>query len=82
LKTLIQSFLRPFGLRLSRLNSVASPDYGATVLFATLKRFGFAPRLVMDIGANHGNWTRCALQYFPEAEYVLIEPQNSLKGYV
>jgi len=78
-KTAVQSLLRPFGLRLSRLNSVVGPDYGARVLFATLKRFGFAPRHVIDIGANHGNWTRSALQYFPEAEYVLVEPQDHLE---
>jgi FkbM family methyltransferase len=81
-KTLIQSLLRPFGLRLSRLENVRGPDYGATVLFSTLKRFGFSPRYVLDIGANHGNWTRAALNYFPAAEYLLIEPQDHLKMYV
>jgi FkbM family methyltransferase len=52
------------------------------VLFSTLKRFGFSPRHVLDIGANHGNWTRAALPYFPEAEYVLIEPEDQLKTHV
>jgi len=79
LKALIQSLLRPFGLRLSRLNNVRGPDYGASVLFPTLKGFGFSPRYVIDIGANHGNWTRTAIKYFPEAEYLLIEPQDQLK---
>jgi len=78
-KALIQSLLRPFGLRLSRLRNERGPDYGASVLFSTLKRFGFSPRLVLDIGANHGNWTRTALKYFPQAQYVLIEPQDHLK---
>jgi FkbM family methyltransferase len=81
-KTLIQSLLRPFGLRLSRLDNVRGPDYGASVLFSILKRFNFSPHHVLDIGANHGNWTRAAIQYFPEAEYVLIEPQDHLKAYV
>jgi len=81
-KALIQSLLRPFGLRLSRLDHVQAPDYGASVLFTTLKRFGFSPRHVLDIGANHGNWTRVALNYFPEAEYLLIEPQDHLKVHV
>jgi FkbM family methyltransferase len=78
-KALIQSMLRPFGLRLSRLETVREPDYGAGVLFSTLRRFGFSPRFVLDVGANHGNWTRTALKYFPEAEYVLVEPQDHLK---
>lgn len=79
-KALIQSLLRPFGLRLSRLKNDHGPDYGPSVLFATLKRFGFSPRHVLDIGANHGNWTRVALAYFPDAEYVLVEPQDHLKS--
>jgi FkbM family methyltransferase len=81
-KALIQSILRPFGLRLSRLRNERGPDYGASVLFSTLKRFGFSPHLVFDIGANHGHWTRAALKYFPEAQYVLIEPQDHLKACV
>jgi FkbM family methyltransferase len=78
-KTLIQSLLRPFGLRLTRLRDERRPEYGASVLFSTLQRFSFSPRLVLDIGANHGNWTRAAIKYFPEAQYVLIEPQDQLK---
>ena len=82
MKTIVQSILKPFGLRLSRLESVQASDYGAGVLFSTLKRFGFSPGCVLDVGANHGNWTREALKYFPEAEYLLIEPQDHLKVHV
>ena len=78
-KALIQSLLRPFGLRLSRLRDERAENFGAAVLFSTFKRFGFSPRLVLDVGANHGNWTRAALKYFPEAQYVLLEPQDHLK---
>jgi hypothetical protein len=81
-KALIQSLLRPFGLRLTRLANERRPDYGPSVLFATLKRFGFSPRLVLDIGANHGNWRCTALSYFPEAEFVLVEPQDHLKLHI
>jgi FkbM family methyltransferase len=77
-KTLIQSFLRPFGLRLARLNTAPANDYGAGVLFSVLKRFGFSPKHIVDVGANHGNWTRTSLQYFPEAQYTLLEPQKQL----
>lgn len=82
MKALIQALLRPFGLRLTRLDSNRGPDYGAAVLFATLKRLGFSPRNVLDVGANHGNWTRVALNYFPDADFVLIEPQDYLKVHV
>jgi FkbM family methyltransferase len=77
-KTLAQSILRPFGLRLVRLKSAPANNYGAGVLFSVLKRFGFSPKHIVDVGANHGNWTRTSLQYFPEAQYTLLEPQQQL----
>jgi FkbM family methyltransferase len=40
------------------------------------------PQQIVDIGANHGSWTGGALSYFPEAAYVLVEPQDHLKVYV
>jgi len=47
-----------------------------------LKQAGFAPAHILDVGANHGNWTRAELQFFPEAQYTLLEPQEKLKVYV
>jgi FkbM family methyltransferase len=47
--------------------------------FSMLKRQGFSPKHVIDVGAHKGGWTRCALQYFPHARYTLIEPQAELK---
>jgi FkbM family methyltransferase len=77
-KTLVQAFLRPFGLRLTRLKSLPANNYGAGVLFSVLQRFGFSPKHIVDVGANHGNWTRTCLQYFPDAHYTLLEPQKEL----
>ncbi len=82
MRKLVQALLQPFGLRLTRLENPESQDYGATVLFATLKRFGFMPSHILDVGANHGNWTRTALRYFPSARYTLIEPQDHLKMHI
>ena len=79
-KTLIQSLLRPFGLRLTRLKPVQ--PFGTDVLFEVLRRFGFSPKHIVDIGANHGNWTRVALRFFPEAHYTLLEPQDWLKIHI
>ena len=47
--------------------------------YITLKKMGFTPLHIVDVGANHGTWTRVALRYFPEAYYTLLEPQNWLK---
>lgn len=82
MKTLVQSILRPFGLRLARLKSDETRDYGADVLFSLLKRGGFSPTHVLDVGANHGNWTRSALKFFPAAQFTLLEPQDHLKVHI
>ncbi len=82
MRKLVQALLRPLGLRLTRLENPESQDYGAAVLFATLKRFGFMPSHILDVGANHGNWTRTAIRYFPSARYTLIEPQDHLKTHI
>ena len=50
------------------------------VFFENLKAIGFTPNHIIDVGANHGTWTRETLKYFPNAHYTLIEPQEWLKS--
>lgn len=50
--------------------------------FHALQRIGFHPSHIVDVGANHGGWTRLALRYFPDAHYTLLEPQAWLKDSV
>jgi FkbM family methyltransferase len=45
-----------------------------------LKRAAYAPRVVIDGGANVGNWTRMARRIFPDAAFHVIEPQPSCQG--
>jgi len=40
----------------------------------TIKKCGFDPKKILDIGANVGDWTAQASTVFPDAEYVLINP--------
>lgn len=47
-----------------------------------LKTFGFAPKHIIDIGANKGYWTRTAIEFFPDAHYTLVEPQDKLKSHI
>jgi len=81
-KALVQALLKPFGLRLSRVSNGQSSAFGAETLFSVLQQFGFLPKHIIDIGANHGNWTRSALRYFPEANYTLLEPQDDLRVHI
>ena len=41
-----------------------------------LRMSGFQPDVILDIGANHGQWATRASEIFPDAEYHLVEPQR------
>src|SRR5258708_12538959 len=75
---ILQAALGKFGLRLSRVAN--APKDGLTCFFEAILRAGFAPRHIVDVGANHGNWTRTAIRFFPEAQYTLVDPQDHLKA--
>jgi FkbM family methyltransferase len=87
---LVQLALSKFGYKLVRVESVtnsppspAPPSaYGLDTFFCLLKRFNFRPGHILDVGANRGLWTRKAIQFFPDAKYTLVEPQNNLKSYI
>lgn len=47
--------------------------------FLHLKNKGFNPLFILDVGANHGTWTRDTLKIFPNSTYILVEPQAYLE---
>jgi FkbM family methyltransferase len=47
--------------------------------YQNIKTMNFTPQHIIDVGANHGNWTRESLKHFPNAHYTLLEPQDWLK---
>ena len=50
-----------------------------TMFLEDIRARGFDPKGIIDIGANRGNWTRIALSVFPNARYLMIEPQEEMK---
>lgn len=42
-----------------------------------LKRFGFSPTNVLDVGAFQGDWARTCLSVYPHARITFVEPQDS-----
>ena len=49
---------------------------GAPEMFwsiCNLKKNGFYPRTVLDIGAYHGEWTSEAIKVFPDSHFLMIE---------
>jgi FkbM family methyltransferase len=86
MKKQFKKILHKLGYTLSRVNTnqsaqqnLFSKDYLLFNFYNTLQKMGFTPHHIVDVGANHGTWTREALRYFPEAYYTLLEPQNWLK---
>ncbi len=69
----VKKLLRSFGYDLSRVPANRF-DVTADAL-SLLQSFGYAPRVIVDAGANMGDWTRMAFSIFPGATYHLIEPQ-------
>lgn len=67
-----------FGL--SNLNSL--PVYDMYHHISNLQKLGFNPDLVIDVGALFGHWTENVIAIFPEATFVMIEPQNDKKQYL
>lgn len=42
----------------------------------------FSPELVLDVGANQGLWTTMAKDIWPDANFLLIEPQVEMKKHL
>jgi len=43
---------------------------------SNLRRLGFAPKLILDIGAYKGEWATMVRPIFPEAEILMLEAQE------
>lgn len=41
-----------------------------------LRKFGFAPQHVMDVGAFQGEWAKACVSLFPRADILCVEPQE------
>ena len=46
---------------------------------ANMKRNGFNPKIILDIGAYHGEWTTEVIKFFPNSRYLLFEANPEKK---
>jgi FkbM family methyltransferase len=86
MKKQLKTILKKLGYSLNKINrnqlapvNTNSKNYLLFNFYDSLKKIGFIPQHIVDIGANHGTWTREALRYFPRAYYTLLEPQKWLQ---
>jgi FkbM family methyltransferase len=82
IKRFIHSVFNKLGYRLIRIEGQPGASDPLSRFFSCMRRQGFHPRHIIDVGANRGSWTRTALQFFPDAQYTLIEPQDFLKQHI
>lgn len=82
IKKIIRS-IRDFLCSKNELSSKNQLDDKKSILisraFTYLKSMGFSPAYILDVGANHGTWTRDTLKVFPNSTYILVEPQAHLE---
>lgn len=50
-----------------------------TESFNRLKKLGYEPKSILDIGAYHGDWTRFTQKFFPNASFTMIEANDHLQ---
>jgi FkbM family methyltransferase len=90
MKKIIKSILRSTGYEITKVNPVNSKfrsDIGSDkrpigsmkFLLEDLKQRGLNCNTILDIGANHANWSRMAKKIYPDANFCLIEPQIEMK---
>ncbi len=82
LKSVIKAILRRVGLQPVGAGARPAPPSSLELCLEGLRRVGFEPRCLVDVGANHGNWTRTALRYFPNLTVAMVEPQDWLRSSV
>ena len=68
---------RQLGLEIRRSKSVMG---NMEAFLIHLRGLGFKPNRVLDVGANKTEWSQLARTLFPEAKFILIEPQAELKS--
>lgn len=66
-------FVRP------KYQNITDKNYLLNNFIQILKYCSYQPKLIIDIGANHGTWSRVWKQAYPEAKFILVEPQHWLK---
>jgi FkbM family methyltransferase len=77
-KKIIGPLAMKLGYRLQTKSAISEKNNLLATLCTNLQQLKFTPKHILDVGANHGKWTRELLRYFPNAYYTLLEPQHWL----
>jgi FkbM family methyltransferase len=80
IKRLLKPILSRIGFVEYQMVDYYKKDVFTDNLIYIIKSHNFNPKLIVDIGANHGFWTRIWKKNFGTAKFLLIEPQYWLKS--
>ena len=67
-------------IKSAEINDLYSKQNLLHTFYNLLLQANFHAVHIVDVGANHGTWTREILQFFPNANYSLLEPQHWMKN--
>ena len=73
IKTIIKKAFKSIGYTLAKSKEETSLTMIGAL--ARCKARGLNVNAVIDVGASDGSWTKDCLEYFPDANYLLIEAQ-------
>lgn len=79
LKQAGKSLTTRLGYDIQHRNSLLRPAGNMPFMLEKLKRCGFNPKWILDVGANTAEWSRIAKAIFPAAHCFLIEPQIEMQ---
>lgn len=71
IKRTIKAILRKAGWELHRIRATPTMIHG----LRWLSDHGFHIKTVLDVGASDGRWSMDCMAFYPDARYVLFEPQ-------
>jgi FkbM family methyltransferase len=90
MKRVLKAVFRMFGLDIHRFRPSHTPPHAPGAdsqpigkigdFLEDVRARGFVPRGIVDVGANEGYWTQLALEIFPKAAVLMIEPQEEMQS--
>lgn len=67
---IVNGGIKPFGIELSRRHRHVS----MVDALDSIRKRGYSPSTIIDVGASNGKWSLLAHTVFPNAHFLLIEP--------
>ena len=82
---IIKKIIHPIVIRIGytetkRISNTFEKNNLLSNFYSILNKIKFSPNHIVDVGANHGKWSREALRFFPNAHITMVEPQHWLKN--